>query len=81
MIMEQRTATIDLSHHLVAMYFDESFDPIWREYCIQFIGTWYKKENSKDKRDLLKYVFKDALKDTSNFAGTAILGCFNLAAT
>lgn len=81
LLMDQKQRDIPLTNHLIAMYFDKSFDGVWREYCVQFMGTWYAKIHSDDEKELLRYTLQKALKDKDNIVGTAILQLGNLVKT
>ena len=73
LLMDQKRKDIHLSEELVAMYHDKSLGSVWCEYCIQFIGQWYKKA-PEEKRDVMQYTLNEALEDgKGEVRGTALL--------
>ena len=72
-LMKQTIKPEALSGHLVAMYYDKSFDPTWRDYCVQFFGKWYEQAPTNDAREAMVKGLYDALKErNSSLGGTAI---------
>ncbi|MFA7231784.1 MAG: hypothetical protein WC071_10990 [Victivallaceae bacterium] len=72
-LMKQTVKPEALSGHLVAMYYDKSFDPTWRDYCVQFFGKWYEQAPRNDARQAMVKGLYDALKErNSSLDGTAI---------
>jgi hypothetical protein len=72
-LMKQTTKPEALSGHLVTMYYDKSFDPTWRDYCVQFFGKWYEQAPANDARQAMVKGLYDALKERdSSIGGTAI---------
>ncbi len=69
---EQKNIHPDYTDHLVVMFYDESLNSMWRDYCIQHLGTVYK-ETPSDKQPVIRQLYSDALEPGSSFAGTAIL--------
>jgi HEAT repeat protein len=55
------------------MFNNKKFDSVWRDYCIQFMGRWYK-EASPDERKLMLAAMQSALKESNNgISGTALI--------
>jgi hypothetical protein len=78
-IMNQRNYPDALASSLVEMYNDKSFDKIWRDYCIQFLGQWYPKINSPEDRRKAREAFDSALQEKKNgIAGTALIAVSRL---
>jgi hypothetical protein len=72
-LMKQTTKPEALSGHLVAMYYDKSFDPTWRDYCVQFFGKWYEQAPVNESREAMVKGLYDALQErNSSLGGTAI---------
>lgn len=72
-LMRQNGKPGSLSTKLVEMYQNKKLDSVWRDYCIQFMGQWYKDASPKDQK-LLIMAMTDALKETSNgIAGTSLI--------
>jgi len=72
-LMKQTIKPEALSGHLVAMYYDKSFDPTWRDYCVQFFGKWYEQAPANNDRQAMVKGLYDALKErNSSLGGTAI---------
>jgi hypothetical protein len=68
----QKQLPADYSDHLVVMFYDESRNPQWRDYCIQHLGTVYPR-TSVEKHPVIRQLYEDAIKPGSTFAGTALL--------
>lgn len=72
-LMKQTIKPEALSGHLVAMYYDKSFDQTWRDYCVQFFGKWYEQAPANNARQAMVKGLYDALKERdSSLGGTAI---------
>jgi hypothetical protein len=72
-LMKQKIKPGDLAGHLVKMYQDKTFDPTWRDYCVQFFGKWYAAAPRNEARDEMLKNLWDATTETSNSnAGTAV---------
>ena len=72
-LMKQTIKPEALSGHLVAMYYDKSFDPTWRDYCVQFFGKWYEQAPVNNDRQAMVKGLYEALKErNSSLGGTAI---------
>jgi len=69
---EQKQLPVDYTDHLVVMFYDESLNPQWRDYCIQHIGTVYQR-TPVEKRPVIRQLYEDAIKAGSTFAGTTML--------
>lgn len=69
---EQPQLPSDFADHLVAMFYDEVLNAIWRDYCIQHLGTVYQCV-PKEKRSLIRQLYQDALEPGSTFAGTTLI--------
>ncbi len=77
---EQKQLPADYTDHLVVMFYDESLNAIWRDYCIQHLGTVYPRA-PVEKRPVIRQLYEDALKPGSSFAGTTLLSMKRSAGT
>ena len=72
-LMAQDNKPSELASHLVAMYKDKSFDPTWRDYCVQFFGKWYPAAPDNDGRKAMYDGLFEAVKEVDDsIAGAAI---------
>jgi hypothetical protein len=56
------------------MFHDETTDEVWRDYCIQHLGTWYGKEGDAGRRETIRDVLWAATAETdSSIGGTALI--------
>lgn len=62
----------EYTDHLTVMFYDESLNAIWRDYCIQHLGTVYSR-TPEEKRPVIRQLYADAIQPGSRFAGTALL--------
>jgi len=64
----------DLGLHLVAMYRDKAHDPMWRDYCIQFLGQLHARAGGAAQRKAMAEALWEAARDASGpTAGTALI--------
>lgn len=76
--LEQQDAVPpELIDSLVAMFYDESGDSNWRDYCLQHLGALYRTDAANGKRPLIRQLYTDAMKPESGMAGTAVLALGN----
>ena len=71
-IEDQKILPEDYSDHLVFMFLDETRDKTWRDYCLQHLGTVYRRM-PEEKRPIIKQTYLDALEPGSIYAGTALI--------
>lgn len=77
-LKSQKVFPRDLGFHLIAMYRDEKFDDVWRDYCIQFLGSTYEALSDDEKVEV-QDVFKDAMKyKKKTISGTVLLSMSRL---
>ena len=63
-----------LADELIAGYRNPSVDPVWRDYCIQFLGSLIPKTEDEAVRARIVGVLWDATRDTAEAtAGTALI--------
>lgn len=81
-LLRQDVVPEALGAQLAEMYRDKAHDDIWRDYCIQYLGTYYdirwpagaKAETDPERKDV-EAAYWEALAETDKtFAGTALLG-------
>jgi hypothetical protein len=77
---EQKVLPAEYTDHLAIMFYDESLNAQWRDYCIQHIGTVYSR-TLEEKRPLIRQLYEDALKPGSPFTGTTLLSMQRSAGT
>jgi hypothetical protein len=77
---EQGKLHPDYSDHLVVMFYDESLNFTWRDYCIQHLGTVYRRV-PEEKRPVIRQLYLDTLEPGGRFAGTTLLSMKRSAGT
>lgn len=93
-LLRQEVLPEDIGPLLVRMYRDKSYDDMWRDYCVQFMATYYERrwpvqpdgnESTSDggeespERAAIEDACRDALMEKhSTIAGTALLGLESL---
>ncbi len=77
---EQKSLYPEYTDHLAVMFYDESLNSTWRDYCIQHIGTVYPRTPA-DKHPVIRQLYEDALAPGSKFAGTTMLSMKRSAGT
>jgi len=79
-LMRQEPPPSEFGLHLAAMFYDRSFDPVWRDYCLQFLGRWYPHAQGDEERAAVAKALWDATLETdAGLAGTALIALGNLA--
>ena len=72
-LMKQKVKPKELAGHLVKMYQDKTFDPTWRDYCVQFFGKWYAAApRNKARKEMLKNLWIAATETNNSCGGTAV---------
>jgi hypothetical protein len=64
---------------LIAMFYDKSFDNVWRDYCVQFLSQCYPKMTDPEEREIVKNLFFAALDDEDGIPGAALIALAGLA--
>lgn len=73
-LMEQHKLPTDLTHNLIVMYKDREHNDVWRDYCIQHLGTIYQKLGDQKEKTKLMDVLWQATEETNlSIAGTALI--------
>ena len=78
-LMNQERHCAEFAPHLIAMYYDKSFDDVWRDYCVQFLGQCYGKIDPPGERRIVRTLFNDALKDSAGIPGASLIAMSGLA--
>jgi hypothetical protein len=68
----QKNLPEEYTDHLVVMFYDETLNATWRDYCIQHLGTVYQR-TPEEKRPVIRQLYEDALAPGGSFAGTTLL--------
>ena len=72
-LKSQHPLPTDLANNLMAMYHDKSHDEVWRDYCIQHLGSIYPKLR-REERQSAKACLWSAVDETgSSIGGTALI--------
>ena len=72
-LMRQERYPAKLSAALLFMYRDKEHHPVWRDYCVQFMGRFYPQATLSDRK-LLEQGMREALNESSSgIAGTALI--------
>ena len=72
--LKRRMADMEtLAQHLVGLYEDPAQDAVLRDYCIQHLGTLYRKLEGDNKAKVLSVLWKATDDRTSPTAGTALI--------
>lgn len=93
-LLRQDTLPDGIGNMLLAMYRDKTHDEMWRDYCVQFMSTYYEvnligtgnpeivdSKPSSNEREAIEGALWEALNETATtIAGTALLGLDYLAA-
>lgn len=77
---DQKKLPSDYTDHLVVMFYDQSRNSTWRDYCIQHLGTVYQRIPA-EKRPVIRQLYLDTLEPGSSFAGTTMLSMKRSAGT
>ncbi len=77
---DQKQLPADYTDHLVVMFYDQSRNHTWRDYCIQHLGTVYQR-TPEEKRPGIRQLYLDTLEPGSSFAGTTLLSMKRSAGT
>lgn len=75
-IESQQQMHPDYTDHLVLIYYDEAYSEMWRDYCLQHVGSAYRRV-AQWKRPVLRQLYDDATASGSVMAGTALLAMRN----
>ena len=60
------------------MHNDPDHDSVWRDYCIQFLGDWYRRADSESRREEIRETLWDAASRDWTIAGTALISLHRL---
>ncbi len=73
-LIDQKQVPPDLAYNLTAMYNNRHHNTVWRDYCIQHLGTLYPRlRNQKEKTDLIKTLWQATEETDLSIGGTALI--------
>lgn len=72
-LMTQQRKPSQLGYKLSEMYNNKKFCSIWRDYCIQFMGRWYKEASPDEQKLMLKDMFAATDEGKNGIAGAALI--------
>ncbi len=70
-----------LSNMMQEMYSDKSYDEMWRNYCVQFMGTLYSRMDATQREKSLKLLWEAMKESNTCIPGAALLSLTRIAAT
>lgn len=74
LLEKQNTPPPELAHNLIAMYHDMRHDVVWRDYCIQHLGTFYRKiPVAADQAAAHRLFWSGTGEQAGTFAGTSLI--------
>ncbi|MDD4873252.1 MAG: hypothetical protein PHR77_22075, partial [Kiritimatiellae bacterium] len=74
----QANRPADLANNLMAMYYDKGHDGVWRDYCVQHLGSFYPKIDNTSEQKMVRDLFWVATREIdSSIAGTALIALAN----
>ena len=72
-LMKQSSPPGDLGFKLVEMYNNKKNSSIWRDYCVQFMGRWYKKASAEEQKQMKKAITSALDEHKNGIAGAALI--------
>jgi HEAT repeats len=72
-LMKQTRPPIDLGFKLVEMFNNKKNSSIWRDYCVQFMGRWYKKATTEEQKQMKKAISSALDEHKNGIAGAALI--------
>lgn len=72
-LMRQSRKDDRLVAHLITMYKDTTHDPVWRDYCVQFMGRIYQDSTIQEKELLEKTLLTVLQEPISMLAVTGMI--------
>jgi hypothetical protein len=72
-LLRQQPQLEQLPWHLMRMYADEQQGEVWRDYCIQHLGTLYNRADSPTRRVIADLFWKATEQKDGTIAGTTLL--------
>lgn len=77
-LKSQTRKPLDLANNLMAMFYDKGHDGVWRDYCVQHLGSFYLKIDNANEQKMARDLFWAATHETdSSIAGTALIALAN----
>jgi hypothetical protein len=66
-----------LAGHFMDLAADPAADPIWRDYCVQFLGLGFPKWSAADRKKVVPFLGDVAEKGKGATGGTALIALCN----
>ena len=76
-LKNQERDPVELIRALVAMFGDVTQDEVWRDYCIQHLGTLYKAAEGADREAVKKLFLQATDLKQGSIPGTALIALAN----
>jgi len=76
-LKRQRRHPGKLIRHLVELYRDKAQHPVWRDYCIQHLGTLFAAAQGEQKEAVTDILWSATDEKKSGMAGTALIALTN----
>jgi HEAT repeats len=72
-LMKQNRPPYNLGFKLVEMFNNKKNSSIWRDYCVQFMGRWYKKASVEEQKQMRKAINSALDEHKNGIAGAALI--------
>lgn len=66
-----------LARRFLSLAADRNGDPMWRDYCVQFLGMGFQKWNATDRKAVAAYLVEVAKSDKGATGGTALIALWH----
>ena len=76
-LKNQERDPAELIRSLIAMFGEATQDEVWRDYCIQHLGTLYKAAQGTDRERVRKLFFQATELKQGSIPGTALIALAN----
>jgi len=72
-LLRQTAMPLHYAGNLVAMFLDSGYDPVWRDYCEQFLGRSFSRQTHADKMMVARCLWHIVESMNGPIAGTALI--------
>ncbi len=72
-LVNQKQPLSDFGNRLIEMHNNPDLHQVWRDYCIQFLASRYKRARKQEERKRIKKTLRQAADKDWTIAGTALL--------
>jgi hypothetical protein len=82
-VLAQEEIPTELGRRLIAMYYNTSYDPVWRDYVVQHLADWVLKASAQQTEDVtpaIDALWGAARGGDATIAGSALIGLGRLSA-